>query len=75
MRREYNNWRKEGGSRDRYRDRKKEYRKLCEEKKRKEKENLEKEVGMVRTEGQVWKVINKERKKKKRIKDGIRIEE
>lgn len=48
MRREYNNWRKEGGSRDRYRDRKKEYRKLCEEKKRKERENLEKKVGMVR---------------------------
>lgn len=36
---------------------------------------MEKEVGMVRTEGQVWKVLNKKRKKKKRIKDGIRIEE
>lgn len=48
---------------------------MCEEKKRKEKERWEREVDKVMTEGQVWGIVNRGRKKRRRGKEGIKMEE
>jgi len=50
------------------------YRRLCE-KKREEVVRWEKEVKEAKTEGQVWKIVNKERKSRKRVNEGIEMEE
>ena len=68
-------WRREGGDGKEYKERKKEYRIKCEEKKRGEVEKWEKEVVGAKTEGQVWKVVNWERKRRRRIEEGIKMEE
>ena len=61
-RRELRRWKREGGDGKEYRNKKKEYRLMCEGKKRKEVERWEKEVEGMKTEGQVWKVGNSERR-------------
>lgn len=50
---------------------KKDYRSLCKEKKRKERESWEKQIEGVKMEGQ-WRIINRERKKRK---EEIKMEE
>ena len=74
LRRELRRWRREGGDGKEYRI-KKEYALLCEGKKRKEMEKWEKEVEEVRTEGQVWKIVNRDRRRRKRVEEGIKMEE
>lgn len=51
------------------------YRKLCERKKREEVIRWEKEVKEARTEEQIWKIINRERKNRKRVNEGIEMKE
>ncbi|XP_077280504.1 uncharacterized protein LOC143907534 [Temnothorax americanus] len=68
-------WRREGGEGDSYREEKQRYKKLCERKKKREVEKWEEEVKEVRTEGQVWKVVNRERKKRRRVNEGISMQE
>ncbi|XP_024867350.1 uncharacterized protein LOC112451550, partial [Temnothorax curvispinosus] len=68
-------WRREGGEGDSYREEKQRYKKLCEGKKRREMEKWEAEVKQIRTEGQVWKVVNKERKRRRRVNEGISMQE
>jgi len=46
-------WRREGGKGDKYRLLKKEYKELCEEKKKEEKERIIKKVGEAKTEGKI----------------------
>ena len=46
-------------------ERKKEYTRVCEENKKKEGDRWEKEVEGIRTEGPVWKVVNRERKRRR----------
>ena len=75
VRKELRRWRREGGEGKEYRERKKEYKVMCEGKKRKEVEKWEKEVEGVKTEGQVWKVVNRGRKRRGRVEEGIRMEE
>lgn len=48
---------------------------MCEEKKRREVERWEAEVKEIRTEEQVWKVVNRERKRRKRLNEGISMQE
>jgi len=73
VRRELRKWR-EGGKGDRYRLLKKEYKELCEEKKKEEKERIIREVGKTKTEGKVWELVNRERKSRKRINETIELE-
>lgn len=53
-----------GGKGDRYKAMKKEYRGLCEEKMRKKRENWKRGKKEVRTKGQVWRIMNRERKRR-----------
>ncbi|XP_076287327.1 uncharacterized protein LOC143212411 [Lasioglossum baleicum] len=74
-REELRKWRKEGGDGLAFRERKREYQKLCEERKKKEREKWEKEIEGIKTESQVWKVVSRERKRRSRIDERIRMEE
>ena len=47
---------------------------MCEEKRRRERERWENEVEGIRTEEQVWKVVNRERRRRRRVEEGIRME-
>ena len=48
---------------------------MCEEKKKKEMERWEEELEGVRTEGQVWKVVNRERGRRRKVNERIKMEE
>lgn len=71
MRRELRAWRRGTGEEGEYKRAKKKYRELCERKKREENERWEKVVEVAKQEGQVWEVVNRERKKWKRINEQI----
>lgn len=64
-------WRKGRVQKKEYRNKKKIYKELCENKER-EREVFIREVGRVRTEGEIWKVIRKQRGGKKRVNEGIK---
>ena len=68
-------WRREGGDGREYKEKKREYARLCEEKRKKEVERWVREVEGVRTEGQVWKVVNRGRKRRGRVNEGIAMGE
>ena len=57
-----------------YRESKRKYGRMCVEKKKEELERWEKELEGVRTEGQVWKVLKRERKRRRRVNEGIKME-
>lgn len=73
VRRELRRWRKEDGGGDRFREVKRAYNRLCEEKKREETRRWEEEVKKAKTESQVWKIVNRERIKKKWVNEGIEL--
>ncbi|XP_071572354.1 uncharacterized protein [Temnothorax nylanderi] len=75
VRRELRKWRKGKGEVERYRERKKEYRDMCERKKKEEKERMIREIEEARTEGEVWKLIGRARKRRKRVNEEIKQEE
>lgn len=75
LKKKIRSWRKKGGERNGYIVLKKEYRRLCEEKKKKERESWEREIEEMKTEGQMWKVINRERKRRNGVKEEIKMEE
>lgn len=56
------NWKKGEEGRE-YRRIKKEYKELCNRKKERERERWERETEEARMEGQVWKVVNRDRKR------------
>jgi len=58
-----------------YKRKKKEYKEIYERKKKEENENRRKRQKSEERETEVWKIINKKRKRKKRINEGIRPEE
>jgi len=51
------------------------YREHCKVKKQRERERWERKLEGVRSEGDVWKVVNKGRKRRKRVKEGIEMKE
>lgn len=55
-------WKREGVNGDKYREEKRSYKKLYKDKKKKELNGWEKEVGDAKLESQVWKIVNKEEK-------------
>ncbi|XP_043271213.1 golgin subfamily A member 6-like protein 1 [Venturia canescens] len=75
VRRELERWKREGREEERYRQEKRKFRRMCEEKKKKERERWEREIEGIRTEGQVWEVVNRGRKKRKGVNKKIRREE
>ncbi|KMQ89643.1 hypothetical protein RF55_10705 [Lasius niger] len=75
VRKELRKWRRLGRSGDKYKEEKRIYKLLCEGKKRKELERWTEEVKEAMTEGQVWKIVNRERKRRSRVNEGIEIKE
>ncbi|KMQ87647.1 hypothetical protein RF55_13014 [Lasius niger] len=74
VRKELRNWRRIGGNKDTYKEMKKGYKEICEKKKREERERWVREAGKARTEGKVWDLIRKERKRKKKVNEEIEME-
>lgn len=74
---ELRRWRRMSGGdgSDRYREEKRKFKELCEEKKRKGRERWEREVERTRTEGQVWSVVNRGRKRRRKIKESFEMGE
>lgn len=68
-------WRTIGGEENRYREEKRMYRRVCEEKKKKEMERWVEEMKEVKSKKQVWKVVNRERKKKRGVNEDIEMGE
>lgn len=58
-----------------YRKKKLEYKKYCEEKKEQQNKRFEKEVEKARTEEEVWKIVNRERKRWKGLNEEIEMSE
>ncbi|XP_078050783.1 macrophage colony-stimulating factor 1 receptor-like [Augochlora pura] len=75
VREELNRWKKRGGGGEKFREMRKRYRELCKEKKKKERERWEGELKGVRSERDVWKIVNKERRRRKRVREGIEMRE
>ncbi|XP_018364055.1 PREDICTED: uncharacterized protein LOC108761816 [Trachymyrmex cornetzi] len=75
VKRELRKWKREGGDRTRYKELKREYGKLCEGKEKEENDRWIEIAKGARTEVKVWEVVNRERKKKKGIEEGIQTEE
>jgi len=65
----------EGGEKEKYEERKRKYKELCERKRREENERFEREAEKVRNESEVWRVINRERKHRKGVNKDIGMEE
>lgn len=73
VRRQLRRWRKGKGEGERYRTEKKEYKELCEKKKKKEEKRLMREIGEARTEGKVWEITTRERRKRKGVNEEIQM--
>jgi hypothetical protein len=68
-------WRRNKIDRSRFLEAKRRYRERCREKKKQKREREEKEIKEIRTEREVWKYINRERKKKEPVSEEIIIQE
>lgn len=74
VRKELRRWKRAGVDGERYRMAKREYEKLCDRKKREENERWEKLVAEARREENVWEVVNRQRKRRKEMNEGIEME-
>lgn len=70
MRKELRGCRRIEGNSEEYKRVKREYKALCERKKKEENDRWEKQVVEARRENEVWEIINRERKKRKEINEG-----
>ena len=70
---ELKTWKREGRNGKKFRRARNKLGALWKEKKRREKKRWEKEIEGVRTEGEVWKIVNRERKRRKRVNEEIAI--
>lgn len=68
-------WRRGIGQEQEYKKEKREYKEMCERKKKEKNKSWLKMTAEVRTEKQVWEIINRERKKRKKINKGIEMKE
>ncbi|KAL6431964.1 hypothetical protein ACFW04_007414 [Cataglyphis niger] len=75
VRRELRRWREKGGDGKCYREAKGKYKKLIEGKKKEEKERWERKVREIKTEGQVWELVNRGRRKRRKVNEDISMEE
>ncbi|XP_033228929.1 uncharacterized protein LOC117180541 [Belonocnema kinseyi] len=69
----YKKWKDNKGSWEAYAHERSKYRKMCEDKEKKRKDNELEEIKNAKTEKDIWKYINKQRKKKNSISSGIMI--
>lgn len=75
VREELKRWKKEGGKGEKYKEMRKRYREHCKEKRQGERERWERELERVKSERDVWKVVNKGRRRRKKVKEGIEMKE
>lgn len=75
VRKELRCWRKGSGTKEKYREKKREYHEMIERKKREEQEEMVREISEANTENKVWEIINRDRKKRKTMGEGIEAEE
>lgn len=75
LRESFRKWRRGKCNKQTYRECKKTYEVMCEEKREKEREKMLNEAMSARTEAEVWKIVNKERKTWKGVDEGIGMEE
>lgn len=68
-------WRQGRGEESEFRNKKKEYRKMCEEKKKERNERWKRKITRVMKESEVWEIINRERGRRKRVSDEIEMNE
>lgn len=66
-------WRRGDGRR--YKELKKEYKEVCIRKKQEENLRWEKQIEEAKQEGQIWEIVNKERKRRKEVNREIGMEE
>jgi len=75
VRRALRKWRWSVGEEEKYRKGKRKYREMCNRKKREENLRWESEVEKASGESEVWKIVNRERRKRKRMIVDIGMEE
>jgi len=68
-------WRRSVGGEKEYRKRRRKYREMCNRKRREENLKWEREVEKASRESEVWKIVNRERRKRKRMIVDIGMEE
>lgn len=68
-------WRSGKGEKEEYQKARREWKELCEEKKRSKKEEEEAELREIKNENQVWKYFNKGRKIRETVENSIKEEE
>lgn len=71
MRRILREWRNKGGKGERYRKERVKYKLTCKKKRGEENERWIKKTQEARTEREVWEIVNKERRRRKGINEGI----
>jgi len=69
------NWRKREGEEKEYRRGKRGYKEMCKRKKKEENEKWEKKVERAKRENEVWEIVNRERRKRRRVNENIEMEE
>lgn len=75
VRRELRKWWRGVEGEERFKGLKREYKELCERRKKEENEKWEKQVKEARRECEVWRIVNRKRKEWKRVNEGISMEE
>ncbi|XP_039312991.1 uncharacterized protein LOC120359478 [Solenopsis invicta] len=75
VRRTLREWRKGWREGQEYRKERREYKEICEKKKREENRRWEREAEEARSVGQVWRIVNRERKKWKGIDREIKMKD
>ncbi|XP_071579341.1 uncharacterized protein [Temnothorax nylanderi] len=73
-RRKLRTWRKRRGEGSAYKEKRKEFREMCKRKKEEENQRWERKAEGARREAEVWEIVNKERKKRRGIEEGIEEE-
>jgi len=74
-RKELRRWRRKGGKGEEYKRRKQKFREICERKKKEENDRWEKRAAEVSRESEVWEIVNRERKKRRKVTEGIEMAE
>ncbi|KAL6419029.1 hypothetical protein ACFW04_014075 [Cataglyphis niger] len=75
VRKELRRFKEKGGDGNLYREAKGKYKKLIERKKKEERERWERELREIRTERQVWEMVNRERRRRWKVNKDITMKE
>lgn len=76
VRKELREWRRKGGKEGEiYRKKKREYNELCRRKKEEENKRWARKAMEVRRKDEVWEIVNRERRERRKVNKGIKIDE